>query len=311
LFAPLSRNRFVALMPVGPGPEDRERLRDSLDSLFHYEPGVAGVIVVDDAPQGSDLNINAPESCRVVRVQNPRNGKGGPVQGGLCAGVIAGFRSCVEAFSNSIDFAIKIDTDALVIAPFAEKLHQLFASDRNIGMAGAHTRTPNGVERDTSRWKVLVTDMASYWVPPGRATRAGRKLPLSLFGKPARMREIVSGAFVKGYVAGQHCLGGAYAVTSAALIDVNNARFFDHPLLWLDTAMSEDVLMSMFVRSTGRSLIDYCSNNQVFGVRHRGLSDSPDRLIQRGFSIIHSTKNDKQIAEAPLREFFRNRRADV
>jgi hypothetical protein len=304
-----NRNRFVALIPVGPAAEDRERLRDSLDSLFHYEPGVAGVVVVDDAPEGSDLKINAPESCRLVRVQNPRNGKGRPVGGGLCGGIIAGFRSCVDTFSNSIDFAVKIDTDALVIAPFAQKLHELFASDRSIGIAGAFTHTPNGVERDISKWKRLVTDLASYWVPPWRAARAGRKFPLSLFGKPARMREIVSAAFVKGYMAGQHCTGGAYAVTADALIDVNNARLFDRPLLWLDTAMSEDVLMSMFVRSTGRSLTGFCSNNQVFGVRHAGLPDTPDHLIQRGFSIIHSTKNDKKIPEAPLRKFFRNRRA--
>jgi hypothetical protein len=44
-------------------------------------------------------------------------------------------------------------------------------------------------------------------------------------------------------------------------------------------------------------------------VSHRGLPDTPQRLLDREFAIIHSVKNDPALAEDEIRAFFAAARA--
>jgi hypothetical protein len=302
-------HRFAVIVPVGPGSDELDRSVDLLDSVLRYESGVAGIVLVKDGCDENTIDLSVPPWVSVVGVTNPRRGRGNPISGGLCAGMIAGLARCLEVFSRSIDFIIKLDTDALVIAPFAQKLEQLFESRPDVGMAGAYLKTPNGDDRNFGPWMELVTDLARRWIPTRRRwRRAGRWTPLGVCGRASRRRTILREAFARGYVAGHHCLGGAYAITQSSLEAIAAAGYLRDPLLWLDTSIGEDVLVSCLVQAVGKRLLDCCSDNDVFGIRYRGLADVPDRLVERGFSIIHSTKSDPRYSEEWLREYFRFRR---
>jgi hypothetical protein len=89
---------------------------------------------------------------------------------------------------------------------------------------------------------------------------------------------------------------------------MDDAGLLDQPLIWRDTALGEDVLIPMLTRAIGMNLLDHCFDGEVFGVRYKGLPDTPAQLIARGFSIIHSVKNDPNFSEGQIREYFRSAR---
>jgi hypothetical protein len=301
--------RFAVVIPVGPSTIEHERTLDLLESLWFYEPHVSRILVIDDGAEERPFPRPPTGSVAVERMTNPRNGRGIGITGGLCAGMLAG----VKRFAGSeppIDFVVKLDTDALVIAPFSAKLAALFSRQDNAGIAGAYRRTPNGEPRDFSQWRELLNDLKSRWIPSRRRrARAGRDSFFALRGRPAKMRRQVRDAMRAGYEAGENILGGSYAIAAHAIDKMNSRGLLDDPFHWLDTALGEDVLLAMLVKSVGLELVDFCSDNEPFGVRYRGLADTPQRLVDRGFSIIHSTKNDPNVSESEIRAFFRNRRA--
>jgi hypothetical protein len=296
--------RFAAVIPVGPAAAERLRLFDLLASLWHYEPNLSRVVVVDD---GALVDFPA-GPCPIDRVSNPRQGRGNGILGGLCTGILAGIKQCV-AFENEIDFVVKIDTDALVIAPFAAQLARLFHDRPGAGMAGAYRFTPNGDRRDFSPWRELASDLGRAWIKDRpRQRRAGRPSRHALFGAPAAMRRATQLALRNGYEPGENLQGGAYVVSIDAIRKMNAAGLLDNPLVWRDTALGEDVLLPMLTRAVGMTLLDHCSDGEVFGVRYKGLPNPPEQLITRGFSIIHSVKNDANFTEGQIREFFSIRR---
>jgi hypothetical protein len=302
-------HRFAVLIPVGPHVDEQNRVCDLLDSVLRYQPNVAGVVLVDDGGNRTAIDDAVPPWCKVFRVTNPRCGRGNPIAGGLCVGMLSGLARCLEVFSTSIDFILKVDTDALVIAPFAKKLVGMFESRPDVGMTGAYLKTPNGDDRDFSPWTELATDLAHRWIPARRRwMRAGRWGPFAASGGSMRRRAIFREAFARGYVAGHHCLGGAYAITQSTVQAIADAGYLRDPMLWLDTSIGEDVLISCLTQAVGKRLVDCCGDQEVFGIRHRGLADAPDSLVDRGFSIIHSVKTDPRFPEKLLREYFRQRR---
>ena len=122
------------------------------------------------------------------------------------------------------------------------------------------------------------------------------------------MRRQVRRALDAGYIPGENVLGGAYALGGDIIRSMHQSGALDDPSLWLDTMLGEDVLLSMLTRWLGKELADFCADGEVFGVRYRGLPDSPQKLVERGFSIIHSTKNDPRVTEADIRGYFQAQR---
>ena len=141
--------------------------------------------------------------------------------------------------------------------------------------------------------------------------RVGRPLPTNLWGRPARLRRIIGKAVANGYVLGQSVQGGAYAISMRALHELASCRLLNDPFLWLNTDLVEDVMMSMLVRAAGMQLMGFAANGEVFGVLHKGLPDLPARLIERGYGIIHSIRNDSRFSEAEIRDFFRTKRPSL
>jgi hypothetical protein len=80
------------------------------------------------------------------------------------------------------------------------------------------------------------------------------------------------------------------------------------PMLWLNTALVEDVMMSMLVMATGMQLYGYSGTDEVFGILHKGLADEPEEMMRRGYGIIHSVRNDPRHSESEIRQYFQSRR---
>src|SRR5689334_3507393 len=301
--------RFAVVVLVGPADDEQYRVLDLLRSLSKYEPSVSRVVLVDDSLREREFAQDIGEILKIECIRNPRRGRGGNLTGGLCAGMIAGLKYIASSLQPECEFIVKLDTDALVVAPFAAKLARLFRENSLLGLAGAHRFTPNGDPRDFSCWSEIVRDLGRIWIANGkRLRRAGRLLPIALWGRAARRRHWVRRALAQNYVAGENVLGGSYAISAAAVRTLLAASALDDPLLWVDTELGEDVLVSLLVKAVGMELVDFCSDGDAFGVRYKGLPDEPARLTARGFSIIHSVKNDTQFTEDEIREFFAQRR---
>ncbi len=290
---------FSVLVLVGPDEREVLRLADFLDSLFHYEPCVQAVVLVDDSRRERRLHerFRAPASCRLVSVPNPRKGRGHGLGGGGCAGLLAGLG---WAHRNlDCDFVLKADTDALVIAPFAQQVARRFRQLPHVGMVGTHLHNPDGRPRPTSSW---ARSFQSFLHP---VCLRGKYLQISLWGRPRRVRLALTAALGNGYRLTEHCQGGAYAVRAEMLNRMAAAGYLNDPLCWLRSGCGEDLMVGMYAYAVGMELSDFNREHEPFGVQYQGLPDRPDNLRTRGYGIIHSVKDHGEFREEETRRFFR------
>jgi hypothetical protein len=86
------------------------------------------------------------------------------------------------------------------------------------------------------------------------------------------------------------------------------AGMLDDPARWLNTRFGDDIMLGVQARALGLDLVGLVADGDPFGLRHIGLADRPARLVERGFSFIHSVKNDPEMPEDEIRRFFAERR---
>src|SRR5205814_2193297 len=77
---------------------------------------------------------------------------------GICAAILQGLATVAKQAPEA-RFTLKMDTDALVIGPFVEKLVSLVEQHPNTGTIGAYDRTPSGTPRDISKNAVTVKNL--------------------------------------------------------------------------------------------------------------------------------------------------------
>jgi len=281
------------LVPVGPGAEEEERLRALLDSVFAHEPDTGHVVLVDDGPSDRALAaaIEVPDSTRLTVLANP---------GGLCYATVAGLRHL--ALGTDARFVLRLDTDALVIAPFARRLDVAFGERPGVGALGSYETVCNGHVRQFPAWEPALrrlTRRVSIWRHPARR---GRFLQLALAGRRGRVREEILAALANGYRWGEHCQGGGYALNRPALDRMAAAGMLDDPLRWRDTRAGEDVMIGVLVRAAGLRLDGHVEPGEgLFAVAHSGLPLPPRQLLDGGYAIVHSVKRTEGWEEPELR----------
>lgn len=300
---------FCAILPVGPSSADLERLEDLLESLWTFEPGTPLVVIIDDGGHDRKLDAKfpAPPGCRVVSIFNARGTRGIGETSGLAAGMLLAL-AWIER-NAPVSFIVKLDTDALVIAPFAEKIDRAFSTHPEAGMAGLYDRFCNGEPRDQTRFSKMLRKLsapAALWRNP--AAR-GQYLTLHFGGRAATIRRQIRDAISRGYRPAEFILGGAYAISGEAIGRMMQAGYFADPWLWLGTHFSEDIVLSMYVCATGLKLLGLVAEGEPFAVQHYGLPLAPEELLARGYGIVHSLKSDARWSERELREIFRRHRA--
>jgi hypothetical protein len=299
--------KFGIIIPVGPSANDVERAGDVLASVLAYEPETPLVLFIDDGGKDRRLDekFRATATCRLVNIFNTRNGHGIGETSGLSAGMLLAI-AWLHANADC-GFVMKLDTDALIIAPFAEKILRTLAARPDVGMVGLYNRMCDGSVRDQTSFRKMLGKLASPFAvwrnPPGWGY-----LTVHLWGRGATIRRQITEAIRAGYRPAEFILGGAYAFTGEAVRRFAKHGFLDDPHLWLGTHFSEDVVLSMYVCATGLRLHGMTADGEPFAVQHYGLPDTPERLVERGYSVIHSVKSDTRFSEAAIREFYRKRR---
>ncbi|PAW77208.1 MAG: hypothetical protein B9S32_11940 [Verrucomicrobia bacterium Tous-C9LFEB] len=307
----MSEIKFAVVLSIGPGEAEIPRAQDLIESLNRYEPrAVQALIVIEDAVPSRDLSHALPplKGGETIILPNPRQGRGDGIQGGLSSGILTGF-SCAATLTN-VDFAIKLDTDSLVIAPFADRIQDSFLRHPEIAMWGCFRKSPVRVHdlpedfptapalrkhlRVFTLWRLL----ESPWL----------RLQCILRRRDRIRRELILKSLKNGLILGQHCQGGGYAIRQEMLQTLHQQGAFSDLLLWNETSCSEDVVMTLTVAAFGGQPGDLNDDGDPFGVVYRGLADAPQRLVERGFGIIHSVKDFESFEEKAIRAFFRQRR---
>jgi len=296
--APSGRPSFTVLVPVGPGGEEVERLRDTLASVrAHAGTHQVHVVIVDDAPAPRNLQEAWP-GADIVRTSVWEHGR----PDALTAHVAGTLEALGRARGR---FALKLDTDALVIAPFAEQLVAAFEADAALGIAGACEHSPDGGRRDWSMWPRQIRRSTRPLKLVARTATRGPRIRYRPRAERDRVRGVIAAAQRNPhYELGAHCLGGAYAVSGGLLA---RAREWDwRP--WAQSGLGEDVVLGLLCAAAGFRMRGMVEDGEPFGVVWRGLPAPPADLLDRGFSIVHSVKDGPHGTEAELRAWFRARR---
>lgn len=299
----------AVLMAVGPGDREVRRADDVIDSVLHHEPGVDVILLVDDAPHERDLAGELGRGRPQLAVtSNPRDGRGLGLWGGLAAGMLHGYGWLHREARP--DVVLKLDTDALVIAPFAERVARVVAPPR-VGMAGTFSRHCDGRPRPLDLWDFRVR-RRRFLVRPfrdGDAATGRLRLRHTMWGDTAVLRRRIAAARRHGYGYGEHCLGGAYAVPGRFLDRMGEQGWFDDWSAWIPYDIGEDVCIGMYVHAVGLSCIDANQPGEPFGVEYRDLPLPPQDLLDAGYAVVHSVKDQAGLEEAAIRAFFAERRS--
>lgn len=282
--------RCVVVIPAGPAEDERSRVLDGLEALRAHEPGLRDVVVVDDVPRGGGLRA-WPAGVRAIA--NPRAGRGIGTLGGTCAGTLAGL-----AVAHALDpgaWILRLDADALVVGPFAAAVEE--ALRPGDGILGSCHRSCNGATRDL---RALARDVRRH-TRPVWAWRHPPRRPCYVRPADRVVRGLLREAAAQGYRAGEHCMAAGCAIAPALVAAAAQRGWLAQPRRWIGARLGDDVLLGAMARACGLGLRDLPS---VFGLAHVGLADRPQALLDRGFGVVHSLKNDPGHPEPELRAFF-------
>jgi hypothetical protein len=283
---------FGVLVPTGPGPTEVERLAAVLESVRrHEDPGCIDLLVVDDHPEPRTLPLGTGWlSVGVLRTDLWNRRKRPDPYDAMTAGTLLALK---EARRRGAEFLLKLDTDALVIGPFSNRLRVAIDSTPDVGVFGSCTRTSAGTIRSFSEWERRL-------LKARRPYRVRRGIPVPRLRYRAT-RSVVDAAASSAAPLGAHCLGGAYAVTPALL---HHAAGFDRRT-WTGLGISEDVVLGALASACGLRLADLTDAGEVFALAHIGLPGTPEEIVGNDYAIVHSVKATETHTEAEIRAAFR------
>lgn len=305
--------KFAVLIRVGPKLTEVDRVKDTLESLFHYEdPADIAFVLVNDgnSPELLQNILDAYPLASATIIRDPRNGRGDGWTDGSTVGVITGLRWIAE-HARATEFVLKIDTDSLIIRPFSEHVATFLRQHTEIALIGTYLREPG---------RGQATDTIGAWSPYFRKLQRlitvwrseGRWYPqIGFFGRARRVRRLIACAEAKGYVLGESCIGGGYALSQAALQRMSEAGLLEDAWLFFRRSIPEDVILGLLVRAVGLKMADFNNRGEPFAILWRGLCGSPDELLRDGYSIIHSLKDTPDQSEQAIRDFFAAQRRRV
>jgi hypothetical protein len=282
---------------------------DLVDSLCTFEPGIPAIVIADDSASAPRIKqaLRVPDGCRVSFVRNPDSRQNFLSLG---SNVLTALAHIHGSLPNG--FTIKLDTDALVIGPFAARISSELKARPSTGMLGLLSNSCNRSRaslHSQDALERLVKDAVNAanhfddddlevwlrrWSPGPERTVIGLRRFCQRFGALATAR-----------FRGQHCNGGSYAISSTLLERMASFDVFDDRTLWSLFPFSEDRMMGLYCALCGMQATDFSNAGQVFGTQSSGLAFTPQELVDRGYGIIHSVKNDATSPEAEIRRFFR------
>jgi hypothetical protein len=296
----------AVVMPVGPGTADVERLEDTAASLA-LEPAIGWLVLIDDGDHDRGLaSVVSLPNVAVATLRPPRRMRRTSFEDRIAAHTLGGLGWAARNTTASI--FMRLDADALVIGPFADKLAARFAADPQVGLVGSYDRMSNGAPRDFAWWerRVRRASRRISW----RTGRSGLGRPVVAVGpRRARVWQYIEEARAAGYAWGENALGAAFAIRQEVARHWIAEGVLDDPGLFLGTGLGDDPVLGILVRRSGWRIGGMVDPGDPFALALTGLPSSPDDLLANRYGIIHCVKNDARWSEAEIREFFRRHRA--
>ena len=303
---------FAIYIPIGRHAREQSRLVDLLESISANERPTVCLLLVDDAPEArrlSYLREKFPDLkiALLERTPNSIQVSGYENHGGLCVKNLVAFDFLVR--NTSAQFAIKLDTDSLQLRNASRDIQDYFDFNPSCGIIGTLGTSCNpknnswGAKEDLLRIVQYARDIA----------RTGDATPLHhhLTAEQLEAFAAVSKRFVHLVprdFRGDHCQGGAYAVSRKLMKKLRRMGVFSTPLIWKDVPLGEDRLMGILCSIARFSLCDCSHDGGIFGVQAQGLAYPAGELLTRGYALIHSLKRNEEAEELELRLFFRRAR---
>jgi hypothetical protein len=302
----LSEPRYAVLIPVGKEPVERDRLDQLLDSLFHFEPRCPAVVIVNDHGDRNKLREillqHLPAGCQWVLLDNCRPERSWPWGGRFTYSLAEGFRWILA--NAKTEWVLRIDSDCLIIAPFAEQVYARVRAEPEIGLLGSHYHA--GRRQPAYRYHAARARRFARAFGLWRRPRWHMRTPWPVHNR--KLRQLVTEASARGYEFGESILGGAYAITTEALRRIAAHQLLDDKNFLFNTPISEDHIFTMLVYAVGFGVRSFDSPGEPFRIWHGELPDTPDRLLDAGHAIIHSVKGYPGWSEEAVRAYFRNHR---
>ena len=291
------------LIPAGPGEAELARVSDLLEACAVYaDLPLCAVIINDGNDAGALAQAGHTQRIPTTVLPNARRGEGLWWSGGLCMAMVDALLWIAQ--NRPCRGVLRLDSDALVINPCAARIADIFAREPDIGMLG-NFDSPTGLPVPAGH--IMTTRL--YWRSKRVShDREQKKLIVSFWGWRRHIRLLINRAVRNGYVLGEWCQGGAYALSPEFLRRLAADPFFAQPRDFLPIDFAEDVLMALITYAL-RLKIQYTSGpSRIFASKWKGLFDTPEALARAGHGVIHSIKDDGDRKEADTRAIFRARR---
>ena len=301
----MNHRQLSVLTLVGPKDDEVRRLGHLLASLAVHESVLREIVLVDDAPVPRPLADVCPAlpGVKITTLGHElagrsRRGGDSSIQGAVCVGLLQALSHVAQSAPGGA--VIKLDTDALVIAPFADRLGELLAREPDLGTAGVVEWNCDGSRRVWEPFPNIMRHLARPFIL--KHPLLSRRV--ALWGDWGRIRRLLRTARRQGYAWGEHAQGGCYLVSGKLLERMAGRGYFDQRRIWLHSGLSEDVMIGLYARACGLKNIHFGRAGEVFGSAHQGLPLAPEELVKGGYALIHSIKNDPRASEEELYRFF-------
>lgn len=273
----------VVVIPVGPTCR-LDFVADTIDSVQFFAP-LARIIIVDDSGRGRGAELE--RRYRLTVVTATAHG----LFGSLYLNLSAGF---MEALQQPFKILVRLDTDALIAGDdFEKKAIDSFEADLHLGSLGSFRIGYDQGLRDPrwAKWRIIVFFALRSWKSPRAALTLTRLL--------VRARR-------HGYRLGESIMGGAVIYRYEAIAAMKEAGLLGRAELTA-TRLQEDHIFAICLLSLGYQLGEFGNQDDdlPMGVHWKGLPASPRELLERGKSVIHSTKSFESVDEEAIRKEFR------
>ena len=285
-----ARCRLAVVIPVGPG-ERLEDVADTVASVRHYCRSGTRILLLDQAGGRAVARLAARDLGLEAVNFTSRKGVLGPLTYGLS-------RAFMHLYETSDwDLVLKLDVDALVTGPTPEDdALRLMSRVPGASMGGAYRYSSAGWFRET--WQCCP------YLPQYDSWRSLRR------GADRFVRRAVRSGLRNGWDPGEHCQGGAYFITRAAVADWIRLGFLGSRHL-LAVPCGEDSTFGMLSRAAGRTMVELSLAGGPVSTAAQGLEMSPEEITARGKKLVHSVRRWNGMDGSTIRAYFRARRGSA
>jgi hypothetical protein len=282
---------LIVVIPVGPG-SNLGFVADTIASFIHYARSTYRIFIMDDSGENAGIELRKRFPDLDIHYTPRSLGH----MGGLYINLSVTYRQILERYHFTA--LLKLDTDALITGRYPEEAAlALFGLEPAMGIAGQYPDDYHGRPWDTGWPRRRILNGTATWkfIKRPRANRVLKKLHQQALGN--------------GYVTGESVFGGAYFISEALLVKLNEAGWLpDYRLRSLN--LGEDHLFGLLAKAAGFGLGSLSEAGMPFACAWKGLPASPEELWMGGKKIIHSTRGWNGMGEEEIRDFFRKKRGE-